>query len=129
MWSAVFVNLADPGKCFIFFVSSLIRSRLFHEASLEGGFLRQEWDFWLGDIFNTCCVLGRALAFPALSLWLSWLKGAHCKWRFRPFPLRPEPCNACFSLLLLLPAQWTAVPKKSHYCCLLKQTLLLLSCK
>lgn len=86
MWSAVFVNLADPGKCFIFFVSSLIRSRLFHEASLEGGFLRQEWDFWLGDIFNTCCVLGRALAFPALSLWLSWLERSTLQVEVQTFP-------------------------------------------
>lgn len=40
VWLPVFVNLADPGKCFIFFVSSPIRSRLFREASSGGGFLR-----------------------------------------------------------------------------------------
>lgn len=30
--------------------------------------------FLAGDIFNTRCVLGRALAFPTLSLWLNWLE-------------------------------------------------------
>lgn len=44
VWLPMFVKLADTGKFFIFLVSSLIRSRLFHESSSGGGFLREEWD-------------------------------------------------------------------------------------
>lgn len=86
VWLPMFVNLADPGKCFISFVSSPIRSRLFSEASSGGGFLRREWDFWLGDIFNTCCVLGMALAFPTLSLWLNWLERKPLQVEVQTFP-------------------------------------------
>lgn len=83
---------------------------------------------WRTSVTSAVFQMGLLPFLPSFCSQPGW-EDKYFQWRFRPFALRTEPCNACFPLLLSLPAQWTAVPRKSHYCFLLKPALLLLSCK